>query len=72
MVADEDDDRLVGQAVGFELPEDEPELAIEFARGVEVIARSSRATGRSGLLGGIFTHEESARLGADRPVCLLD
>ena len=36
VIAEEDDDRVVGQPVGLELLEDQADLAVELARRVEI------------------------------------
>ena len=49
VVAEEDDDRVVGQAVGLELLEDQADLAVELAwPRRDTAAQSSRVTGWSG------------------------
>ena len=45
VVAEEDDDRRVGQAVGFELLEDQADLAVELAGRVEVGRMVGAVTG---------------------------
>ena len=48
VVAEEDDDRRVGQAVGFELLEDRPTLRSSSVAASRYFAQSARVTGWSG------------------------
>ena len=70
VVAEEDDDRLVGQPVGFEPVEDQPDLAVELGRRVEVRGPVGAGDGVVGLVGRDLDLRGSARFGAWNARCV--
>ncbi len=60
VVGGEDDDRVVGQAVGFELLEDQADLAIQLGGGVEILGP---VLARDRMVGIVRRNDDLRRVG---------